>query len=135
MYYYEISRFSCKFIFFLYIISFLWYTIFVRINPMGDIIRRLYKMIKHLKIKRSNLPFERRVAVFRRFGVICKATEDSNWELLLPAGVVIVENDDKKFWVFDTRNSSLVGVVENYTEPEGGILTLLWVFPRRAGLL
>ena len=92
---------------------------------MGCIIRRLYKMIKHLKIKSSDLPFERRVAVFRRFGVICRATDDSCWEFLLPAGIIVVESDTESVWLFDTRNSALIGVVENYTDPEGGILTLL----------
>lgn len=118
---------------YLYIIHILWYTIFVRINPMGCIIRRLYKMIKHLKIKSSDLPFERRVAVFRRFGVICRETDDDScWELLLPAGCITVENDDDSFWVFDTRKDVLIGVVEEYSDQEGGTLRLIWA---KAGLL
>lgn len=114
--------------FFLYIISFLWYTIFVR-KPMGyGLKERIY-----MKIRRSDLPLEKRVALFRKTGVVCRLTDDDCWELLLPAKVIIVENDENLFWLFDTRNSALLGVVENYTEPEGGILTLLWVFPLKSG--
>ena len=81
--------------------------------------------MRHLKIKKTALSPEERVALFRKTGVVCRLTDDDCWELLLPAKVIIVENDDLTFWVFDTRKDALIGVVEEYSDQEGGTLRII----------
>ena len=79
----------------------------------------------HIRIQKNSLTPEKRVALFRKTGILCKKSEDSSWELLLPAGVVIVMNDNSTFWVFDTRKDVMIGVIEEYSDQEGGTLRLV----------
>ena len=84
--------------------------------------------MKHIRIRKANLPFERRIRLFRQYGILSRRlTDDDCWELLLPAGVVIVmnDNDNSSFWVFDIRKDVLIGVVEEYSDQEGGTLRLI----------
>ena len=80
-----------------------------------------------IKIQQEYLPWERRIRLFRQYGILTRKDilNPTIWELLLPAGVEIIEAEDPIFWLFDDRTSTLIGVLTEPFSSEGGRLQLM----------
>ena len=81
--------------------------------------------MQHIYIMKENLSHQKRITLFRRFGIITKLTSENTWELMLPYGVIVVGNTPTSVWVFDTRNDSMIAVIDNYQDVDGGTIKLI----------
>ena len=81
--------------------------------------------MQHIYIMKENLSHQKRISLFRRFGIITKLTSENTWELMLPYGVIVVGNTPTSVWVFDTRNDSMIAVIDNYQDVDGGTIKLI----------
>ena len=81
--------------------------------------------MQHIYIMKENLSHQKRISLFRRFGIITKLTDNKTWELMFPYGVIVVGNTPTSVWLFDTRDDTLIGVIDNYNNLDGGTIHLL----------